>query len=349
MNRNKIIGVISYVVGILIILSFLVSWGILGVKGWDALTDYLGSARGKVEGKIEAAVCAASNGFFAADGTCYKAITPEPVNAVCQEWGKTMKDRKNKIDKSVEYLNKVITVDQRLALDLWEDFFAREDQGYYAQHIMPVWIEEESVTVQDTVYQVFHVSYSVKMGEWYYHEVGNFNGDTDSNLVAIRKDQRDLFLEALKNKKITADQLKLVNDKERFEMKKKFFDQLTDVADEAHLLAALPGFDGLVAVQRYPFTGDSLTCAKVVSTLRQCDPNVKFDGLHYGLLDYGINQVMQGIPKQNYSLTDNVWFAASSDLSTGRLSDCHEAVLDATSGQLSCRPVECDQSDWYVF
>jgi len=114
------------------------------------------------------------------------------------------------------------------------------------------------------------------------------------------------------------------------------------VTDEAHLLATLQGFDGLVAAQKYPFVGDNITCEQVVSTIRKCDPGVEFGGLKYGLLSYGEEQVMQVIPNNHYSLTGNAWFGGSSAFSTGRMKDCHEAIFDLSNRQLGCSEAECD-------
>jgi len=257
MNNDKIVGKISFIVGVLIIVAFFVFWGLTMLKILDRVSYFIAGSEFKEQEVMQVKTCSFGRGAYSKyDGKCYKAKDPESVETVCHEWDKKMQETKEKIERSVVYLDQVMSDEQKLALGLWKDFFAMDDKNYYEKHIIPVWIEKEDIKEEGVEYAVFHISYSVKMGEWFYHEVGNFNGRTDSNMVVVRKDQYSQFIEALKNKKFTVNQLSQVTEAVRFELKRIFFWRFSDVTDEAHLLATLQGFDGLVAAQKYPFFGD---------------------------------------------------------------------------------------------
>jgi len=301
---------------------------------------------------ISEKVCQFQGGVYATDcsahgpeyKSCYKEKETQTVDAICQGLEQKNNEVKLKVEASVKYLNSAITPEQKLVLEVWQGLFATSDSQYYNEHIIPVWIEEKERVLNGQKYKTFHISYSVKMGDWYLHEVGNFNGSTNYNWVMIRADQYSQFIESLKNTMRPDTLLRPVVGSRDY-LRGKFSNlKVMDMYNAAHLLAEFNDFDGVVAAQKYPFLANNLTCQKIIQSMQGCDAKIDFFRFNFGLNinDYGIKQVNNRITKQDRSMTDNAWLSANTSYKTGKLDDCHQTKIDLATGKVSCEAISCE-------
>lgn len=331
MNKEKILGTSSFVLGLLLVCGLLGIWAIILQNNWYGLTF---ASRQKVAQTISLKKelgCTAKGGKFVSN-SCFTIHEPRSIEEVCKEWNDRMQGHKDKVYKSLNYLNSIITEEQRQFFALWSVLYGDD----YDKHIIPTWIDEQELMVDDEEYIGFNLRFSAKIGDWYKHELGGWIGNTPSNWVVIKKSERKKLLTTLIN---TADKRGLVEKTNGLDEIWKF-KQISDYQfniEKASKIYLLKGFSGFISANIFPLPTNSIPCEQVISKLRECDPHIRpQDGLGMEFVQFG---------------TDNsgMVFIGASNYKEGRLSDCHTARFNVTTNQLSCESNDCDPTPKGVF
>lgn len=365
MSEKRFLGTISYVLGIIIIVVFLffatasLIRPIMGFVSRDREERYEERSINIVQEKAKS--CEDSGGaYFPYENRCVYSEDPPSIASVCEEWERKNSEHKEKIEKSVEYFNSVITEEQKLIIDLWSTVFNDPlvvygdggqahstyggDSGYFKKHIIPVWMEKEERTTADGgKYLGFHISYSVRMGDWYRHEVGNFTYWAGANWVIIKEGDYKSLIEVLR---VTADKSMLLK------ISSNPLSAYTEFSKESVLwkgtdwkgefwsreftgptnAAEFRDFSGIVIAQKHRILEQGVDCAEMISSLRSCDPHLK-------ITNWDNRYTAEGI---NFNAYDGISISARSGYEENRINDCHSAELNLVTNKLSCGPIDCD-------
>lgn len=371
MSERNILGTISYILGIIIIVVFLLFTFLsllIPVSGF--IRVYMRDNAPKIA-KEKAESCEEDGGaYFPYESRCVFYKDPPAVASVCQEWDRKNSEHKEKIEKSVEYFNSIITEEQKLIIDLWSTVFNDQvfyyedgrwaglpsngetstystyagDSGYFKKHIIPVWIEkEERTTAEGEKYVGFHISYSVRMGDWYRHEVGNFTKWAGANWVIIKESDYKSLIEILT---VTADKSRLLK------ISSNPLSAYDEFSEESVLwkgtnwegefwsrefagptnVAEFRNFSGIVIAQKHAILEQGRDCGEMISLLRNCDPHLK-------ITNWDNRYTAEGI---NFNGNSGISISARSGYEENRIKDCHNAELNMVTNKLSCYPVDCD-------
>lgn len=279
---------------------------------------------------------------------CYFVEEPKSVESICSEWDQRMAEEKAKTEEAANTLAQSISEEYKLVLELWSAIFDVGDHGYYKKHVIPVWIYEEEKDIGGEKYIAFVIGYSVKMGDWYIHEVGGmgtYAQDRMSNRVLVRKAQYQQFLLALKNTTDKSNMLSVVPDSRSINLVDELGWDLDSVVKMANLTANLRNFDGFVLAQKYPFSQDKMGCKQVMESFKQCEPQINGlyleynnfydsggDSFNFGLYpsrgkwDYSKGALLYGSPAGFLSCKDGLH---------------HQPVFNLIDGTIDCEEAEC--------
>ena len=220
------------------------------------------------------------------------------------------------------------------------------DNGYFKKHIIPVWIEkEEQTTAKGEKYLGFHISYSVRMGDWYRHEVGNFTNWAGANWVVVKESDYKSLIEAIKKTTYRSQLLKIPKDAvAAYDRFSKTGDLFGDTQHKTWSgfwggdrtgptnVAEFKDFSGVVIAQKHRILEQGRDCVEMISLLRSCDSHLK-------IANWDNRYTAEGIDFNTYG---GISISARSGFEENRTEDCHKAELNLISDKLDCFPVDCD-------